>query len=276
MWVKTTDTGGTGAQWWSGKGLVDGEVAGSAADWGTAVLNGKFALGVGNPDTTLVSSNSINDGTWHQVAATRDSATGAMQVFVDGVLQGSMTGPTGARTAPPALRIGSIQTGMAGGFLNGTIDEVRLYNWVLTAAEIAALTNPPTGSASLTAVAGDGLVILNWSASTNAIGYNLKRSTTNGGPYTLVASGLTRLAMTNAGLMDGVMYYFVVTGTSVAGESANSIQAAARPVSVLPPQLDCTVDGGQIQLNWPSDHTAGDWKCKPIQLAWVSAQTGLR
>ncbi|HZS53351.1 MAG TPA: polysaccharide deacetylase family protein, partial [Bryobacteraceae bacterium] len=49
MWVKTTDTAGSaGGQWWSGKGLVDGEVWGGAADWGTSIVNGQFVLGVGS------------------------------------------------------------------------------------------------------------------------------------------------------------------------------------------------------------------------------------
>ena len=142
MWVKTTDTAGSaGAQWWSGKGLVDGEVGGGGADWGTAIVNGKFVLGVGSVsgDTTIASSVNINDGTWHHVAATRNNTSGAMAVYVDGVLRGSGTGPTGSRTFPPGLRIGSLQT--ANNFLNGTLDDVRLYDRILTAGEIAALVS---------------------------------------------------------------------------------------------------------------------------------------
>lgn len=90
MWVNTTNNA-TGSQWWSGKGLVDGEVSGAAADWGTVVLNGRFALGIGNPDTTITSSAAITNGVWHHVVATRDNTSGAMNVYVDGVLSGSGT-----------------------------------------------------------------------------------------------------------------------------------------------------------------------------------------
>jgi hypothetical protein len=144
MWVKTTDTAGAAnAHWWAGKGLVDGEVGGGGADWGTSIVNGKFVLGVGSAggDTTLASSVNINDGAWHHVAATRDNTTGAITVYVDGVLRGSGTGPTGSRTFPPGLRIGALQPGY--NFLNGTIDDVRLYDHVLTSIEIAALANTP-------------------------------------------------------------------------------------------------------------------------------------
>jgi hypothetical protein len=140
MWVQTTDTGGTG-QWYGGKGLVDGYTKANASDWGTALNAGKFSLGIGNPDTTLTSTVPVNDGNWHHVVATRNSSTGAMQVYVDGVLNTSTTGPTGTRSAAANDRIGSIQTGVSGGFLNGTIDEVQIFNYVLSATDVAYLYN---------------------------------------------------------------------------------------------------------------------------------------
>ena len=142
MWVKTTDTAGSaGAQWWNGKGLVDGEIGGGGADWGTSIVNGKFVLGVGSTsgDTTVASSVNVNDGTWHHLAATRNNTSGAMQVYVDGILRGSGTGPTGSRTWPTILRIGGLQPGY--NYLNGTLDEVLLYNRILTVVENWRLAN---------------------------------------------------------------------------------------------------------------------------------------
>jgi len=145
MWVQTTDTAG-GPNWYSGEGLVDGEVAGVTTDFGAALVGGNVALGVGQPDTTVTSATAINDGNWHYVAATWNLTSGAMNVYVDGLLSASGTGPTGARVAPPNLRIGSIQTGAAGGFLNGEINEVRLYNSEFNAAQVAALKNSYSGA----------------------------------------------------------------------------------------------------------------------------------
>jgi hypothetical protein len=142
MWVKTTDTAGTaGSHWWAGKGLVDGENGGGGADWGSAIVNGKFVLGVGSTsgDTTVASSVNINDGTWHHLAATRNNTSGTMQVYVDGVLRGSGTGPTGPRTWPTVLRIGGLQPGY--NYLNGTLDDVRLYDRILASNEISTLIN---------------------------------------------------------------------------------------------------------------------------------------
>ncbi len=163
LWVKTTATGG-GNQWWAGKGIVDGEVAGSLDDFGTALVGNQFAFGIGNPDTTIASTAPVNDGLWHHVAATRSSIDGQMKIFVDGTLQTTALGPTAPRTAAPSLRIGSIQTGSGGGFLAATFDDVRLYNYVLNATQIGLLANsPPTLApiANRTILAGRTLTITN-------------------------------------------------------------------------------------------------------------------
>ncbi|MEO5916349.1 MAG: LamG-like jellyroll fold domain-containing protein [Luteolibacter sp.] len=137
-WVKTTATGGTG-QWYNGMGLVDADVGGVTADFGLALVGTKIGFGVGNPETTLLSGSSVNDGNWHHVVATRDNATGALKIYIDGVLNASGTGATGARSAPNSIHIGSV--GGTVGFYNGSLDEVRIYNMVLGQAEISKLAN---------------------------------------------------------------------------------------------------------------------------------------
>ena len=142
FWVQTTATGGT-PDWYSGKGLVDGEVGGTVNDFGVALVGSKVGFGVGNPDLTLTSVRSINNGLWHQVAVTRDAASGAMKIFIDGTLDAATNGPAGARSAPPSLRFGGLQTG--GGWLNGGLSEVAMYDQVLAASQIATLYNAATG-----------------------------------------------------------------------------------------------------------------------------------
>src|SRR4029077_13987790 len=126
-----------GPNWYSGQGLVDGEVTGTTRDFGVALVGSKVGFGVGNPDTTLPSVKSINDSFWHQVAVTRDAGSGAMVICIDGKLDSTLTGPIGVRTNPPSLRIGSIQTGT--GFFNGSISDVAMYQRVLTTNQIATL-----------------------------------------------------------------------------------------------------------------------------------------
>ena len=142
FWMKTGTTGGSGAQWYQGAGLIDAEVTGAQADFGTSLLGGKVAFGVGNPDTTVISTTSVNDGQWHHVAATRANGSGVMNLYIDGALQGTtINGPTGSRTAPTALAMGRSLAG--GNLYAGQLDDVRLYNYSLTAGQIQGLSNPP-------------------------------------------------------------------------------------------------------------------------------------
>ncbi|MES2475565.1 MAG: LamG-like jellyroll fold domain-containing protein [Verrucomicrobiota bacterium] len=137
-WVKTTATAGTG-QWYNGMGLIDADVGGVARDFGLAMVGDKAAFGVGNPEITITSANAINDGNWHHVAASFDTSNGAMKLYVDGVLSATGTGATIARSAPAHFHLGS--SGGNVGFLNGSLDEARLYNKVLTQPEIERLAN---------------------------------------------------------------------------------------------------------------------------------------
>jgi glucose/arabinose dehydrogenase len=140
FWVNTTAST-TGTVWTTGLGLISADVAGVANDFGISLItNGAVGFGVGNPNTMLASTNAINNGQWRHVAVTRVSSSGLMTMYIDGVQSATMTGPTGARTAPAAIRIGGILSG--GGFFPGSIDEVRIYNTVLSSGEINALANP--------------------------------------------------------------------------------------------------------------------------------------
>jgi hypothetical protein len=139
LWMQTTQRGGHG-QWYHGAGLVDGEVAGVTDDFGTALVGRAFALGVGKPDTTIKSKRPVNDGRWHHMTATRDRATGAIQVFVDGKPEAAGTAGKQSLAAPPSMMIGRLQTGING--FRGSLADVRVYDRVLSEDEIAALSKP--------------------------------------------------------------------------------------------------------------------------------------
>ncbi len=150
-WVKTTATAGSGANWYNGMAIIDGDVPGVAKDFGLAMLGNKAAFGIGNPELTITSAAAINDGNWHHLAATLNTDTGTMKLYVDGFLSASGTGPAGARSAPADLHLGSSG---GGNFLDGTIDEARLYNQVLTQQEIARLAD--SSSALVASYSFDG------------------------------------------------------------------------------------------------------------------------
>src|SRR5713101_5801564 len=87
----------------------------------------------------------------------------------------------------------------------------------------------PTAPTGLSATAGNAQVLLGWTASSGAASYNVKRSTTNGGPYTTIATGIATTNYTDTGLTNGNAYYYVVSAVNSCGESGNSNQASATP-----------------------------------------------
>lgn len=233
FWVKTTQTAGT-PQWYNGAGLVDGDYPNVANDFGTALVGGKFAFGTGNPDTTLLSTTAINNGAWHQCVATRQQATGATCVYVDGTLQATGTGNKNSLNASARLLFGAIASG--GGYFNGSLDEIKIFSRTLGSNEVAALyyssvLPPPAAPSNLTATAGNGQVQLTWWNASSGTSYNLKRSLINGGPY-VTLTNVTTTSYTDTSATNNRTYYYVVSAVNAIGESTNSAPVSASPLAL--------------------------------------------
>jgi beta-glucanase (GH16 family) len=135
-------------------------------------------------------------------------------------------GTTWVFTAPQFVILNVAVGGYWPGYPDGTtvfpqqmlVDYVRVYSYVAS-----SVPDAPTG---LSAAAGNTQVALNWSASTGATNYNVKSSTTNGGPYTTIGSTATT-SFTNTGLANGTTFYYVVSAVNSFGESSNSVQISA-------------------------------------------------
>ncbi|MBT1705170.1 cellulase family glycosylhydrolase [Chryseosolibacter indicus] len=84
----------------------------------------------------------------------------------------------------------------------------------------------------LVATGGNAQVSLSWGASVGASGYNIKRSSTKGGPYTVIASNVTNTTYTDSNVTNGTIYYYVV---SAVGEkvSRNSAETSDVPSSIV-------------------------------------------
>ena len=82
----------------------------------------------------------------------------------------------------------------------------------------------------LAATPGNQSVSLTWGAVTGASSYNVKRSTVSGGSYSTVASPSTN-SYSDTGVTNGTTYYYVVSAVNTYGESANSSQVSATPIS---------------------------------------------
>jgi fibronectin type 3 domain-containing protein len=148
------------------------------------------------------------------------------------------------------------------GLTNGTkyfyvVSAYNSYGQSANSSEVNATPTappPPAAPTGLTAIAGNSQVALTWSASTGATSYNVKRSTTSGGPYTTVNSP-TVTNYTNTGLTNGTNYYYVVSAVSASGESANSSQVNATPAApatppATPTGLQATGGNAQVGLTW--------------------------
>ena len=100
----------------------------------------------------------------------------------------------------------------------------------VSAAPVAPV-NPPATPAGLQATGGNAQVSLSWNASAGAASYNVKRSTTNGGPYGTAVASPSATYYTDSTVTNGATYYYVVSAVNSAGQSANSAQVSATPAS---------------------------------------------
>jgi len=134
FWLRTTQTGAVDAAAAPG---IAGVAGAGGAQWGWLDDAGRIGLAV---DSTLVarSTNSVADGQWHQVVLTRDSVSGTGQVYLDGALQVVATGATGPRTAAFSS-LARIENEVAPKYFAGRLDQVHIFNRVISAAEVSML-----------------------------------------------------------------------------------------------------------------------------------------
>ena len=105
---------------------------------------------------------------------------------------------------------------------------------------------------------------LSWSASSGATSYNVKRSTTSGGPYTTLASPSTT-SYTDTGVTNGTTFLLRGLGVNTAGESANSSRGERDPAGRGCRRCrEPDGDGGsaQVGLGWSASSGATSYKVK--------------
>ncbi len=191
-------------------------------------------VSVGGTDRSVDAPGALSANAWSHLALTYDGTT--MRLYVNGtqVATKAQTGAMAASTG--ALRIGG--NAVWGEWFTGQIDEVRVYNRALTAAEVVTDstsasspdTVPPTTPTGLSATGGVNAVHLTWNPSTDnqtTPTYEVHRSTVSGfSPVasTRVAGGVTATAYTDTPLDPGTYYYRIV-----ASDGSNSSAASGRP-----------------------------------------------
>lgn len=164
----------------------------------------------GNAAYDYIPSNSnviINQ--WEFWTMVYNSTTGKVDIYKNGVLDKTLnTGNIGNMTNSAPLYIGFSETWT--GYFNGSIDEVRMYNRALSAAEVLTLYGSENSSLSLTNPMrfGGGLSTLNVGT-----GYNLTAAIKNNGStswvgdvYLKVKGGTPMLLSSNNVIAAGGTY----------------------------------------------------------------------
>jgi poly(hydroxyalkanoate) depolymerase family esterase len=103
-----------------------------------------------------------------------------------------------------------------------TFDNVTAPGWLISQALVPAGLSATSVSASQ--------INLVWNTLANATSYNVKRSTTNGGPFAIIASGVTATNYQDGGLAGNTTnYYCYVVSAVVSGsETPDSAEAVMR------------------------------------------------
>ncbi|MBI3849090.1 MAG: LamG domain-containing protein [Verrucomicrobia bacterium] len=120
------------------------------------------------PGVAVDSTSVLQTGVWYLVTATYHAAN-RLELYVNGVLEGTITFPFVRSVNPNPLSIGW-NTIFGGRFFSGSIDEVEVYERALSETEIQAIYNagsagkcrPPTSPVSIYRA-----VVIGWATETN-------------------------------------------------------------------------------------------------------------
>jgi fibronectin type 3 domain-containing protein len=161
-------------------------------------------------------------------------------------------------------------TSIAAGYTDGAVVNGTTYYYVVTAGNGACNSGysteksatpkctPPSVPANVVATAGDGQIVLSWTASTGgAISYLVQRSRTQGGPYTDSTATVIGTGFTDINLADGTTYYYVVYANGSCPSLA-SAEVSAKPFCTppsAPTSLLATPGDGQVTLSWTAPTT---------------------
>jgi uncharacterized repeat protein (TIGR02543 family) len=182
----------------------------------------------------------LSANTWYHVAAVVTTGNpGSVSIYVNGVLDRTIYNIPNVT----GMKVTTIGNDSVGDLLQGSLDDVRIYNRALSASEILSLcqasgscgntipNQPPTIPGNLIATAvSSSQISLSWSPSTDNVGvtgYNIYR----GGVKVATAN---TTSYTDSNLTANTTYTYAVTAFDAAGlESLQSTAASATTNSVV-------------------------------------------
>ncbi|MDD5062975.1 MAG: DUF2341 domain-containing protein, partial [Candidatus Marinimicrobia bacterium] len=133
FWIKTAD---------SGDGIISYASTGGDNDW---LIFNSGNIAIYRAASYVTTNIAINDNNWHHIVVTWRSSDGETKLYKDGAQVYSYTLASGtAITSGGCLDIAAEQDAVCGSreasqYHNGKIDEVRIYNRALSAAEVRQL-----------------------------------------------------------------------------------------------------------------------------------------
>ncbi|HBO45950.1 MAG TPA: hypothetical protein DD670_18915 [Planctomycetaceae bacterium] len=183
----------------------------------------RFNLDYGATADTAITTGTYADGAWHHYVATADRTSG-LKIYVDGQLDGedSQILGTGSITSvglPAAMgHLPATATKPAANFLVGSLDEVAVYNAVLTSSQINAHYDEGIGGmgGSYPSVVGTDNPIAWWrmadatdSGSGNHFSYSGLGGVTFGQPTTITGDSPPGIGATGSAVFDGTTESYI-------------------------------------------------------------------
>lgn len=106
------------------------------------IFQGRYSFGQydGNVNSFVVSTALFEIGVWKHICGVRNTATGKITLYVNGVFDIDAVDASGSPGAYSALYIGG-QINQANRYWDGLIDDVRIYNRALSSNEVSTIYN---------------------------------------------------------------------------------------------------------------------------------------
>ncbi|MDQ8737268.1 pectinesterase family protein [Paenibacillus sp. LHD-38] len=195
----------------------------------------------GTPKAVLHEGTGYIDLSWTDVGA--DSyivkraakADGPFEIIADDIAAASFKDSEAAEGTPYYYKVLAVRAGVQGA--QSAVVSGRSFN----------AGSGPEIPGNLIAESDDSKLHLTWTASDHAESYEVLRSTSKNGPFTVIASDIANNSYTDSGLINGEVYYYTVASRNAAGRSFATELVKAMPALVMTVAKDGSGDYATVQ-----------------------------